>query len=463
MQDFPETTASLESAVASFLLGFRAADMDPRSAGFLKMLVKDQLALQLSAAPLPWSREARRFMRKPRPGTSTVVGESATMDAADAAYLNATYGHGFEYDDVSGNGHPGCCVVPTALAVGEEVGATLGQVMDAMMAGYEVYVRLGRLSAPELVNLGWQPHSVLANFGAAAIAARLYGFDAERTGHALGIALSHASGTTEYTASGGSIKRVHAGMAARNGIEAARLAAEGITGPRQWLTGRKGFLRAFIRRDAAPDAAALFAPGHRLLIQDTWFKAYCSCGAHHAYTDAMAQVRHRVDEIVAVDANIQAMTANLGAAPDVVERGVRSIEELQFGLVLQMALSALGLGNGYATHRAWLDGQLSLAADSPVLEFGRRIRLHRSAELDERYPRNFVADVVVHYRDGSSQSIFVEHAKGMPGNPFTPAEHRAKLTELTQGVAGADRLFDLVDRLDPRTPIGDLTGLLRGA
>ncbi len=116
-----------------------------------------------------------------------MVGEHARIDAADAAYLNASYGHGFEYDDVAGNAHPGCCVVPVAIAVGEEVGATLEQVLVAMVAGYETYVRIGRIGSPDLLNHGWQPHSVLANFGAAAVAAKLHGFDIEqhtsRAGH----------------------------------------------------------------------------------------------------------------------------------------------------------------------------------------------------------------------------------------------------------------------------------------
>lgn len=473
MQDSPTTPpdrsatdTGLEAAVARFLVAFAFQDVDADSLHAMKTLLKDQLALQVGCAQLPWSRQARRFLRKPRPGSSTIVGEASTVDAADAAYINATYGHGFEYDDVAGNGHPGCCVVPAALAVGEELGATLGQVAEAMVAGYEVYVRIGRLASPELVNQGWHPHAVLANFGAAAVAAKLHGLDAERARHALAIALSHASGTTEYTASGGSIKRVHAGIAVRNGIESVELARVGMTGPTRYLSGEKGFFRTFIRRAAEPEAAGSFSPGQPLRIRDTWFKAYCCCGAHHAYIDAMAGVRGRAGDIVAVEAKVQAMTANLAGNAHAHQHGPRNIEELQFGLPLQMALAVLGKGNGYATHRAFLEGALPLAADSDVVRFARRIVLQRSPELDERHPRNFVADVVIHYRDGTREHIFLDHAKGMPTAPFTPEEHRAKLDELTHEVIGqpqARRLFDLIDRLPSATPVGELTALLRRA
>lgn len=455
--------APLEEVVAQFLVALTWRDIDLESIKAVKTLLKDQLALQIGASQLPWSRNVRRFVRKPRPGRSTVVAEDLRIDAADAAYLNATYGHGFEYDDVAGNGHPGCCVVPVALAIGEEVGANLGQVVEALVAGYEVYVRIGRIASPDLVNRGWHPHAVLANFGAAAVAAKLHGLDVKQSNQALAIALSHASGTTEFTSTGGSIKRVHAGIAVRNGIESAELARVGITGPAHYLTGNKGFFRAFIQKSIGPESADHFLLFEPLRIKETWFKAYCCCGAHHAYIDAMAMIRDRACDIESIDANIQAMTANLAGHSDVLIQGPQNIEELQFSLPVQMALSALNKGNGYSTHKAYLQGELQLSEDSEVIRLARRIRLQLSPELDKNHPRNFVAEVNVHFKDGTSRHIFLDRAKGMPSNPFTADEHRFKLVELTSEVIGeqqASKLFDLIDILDPLMPVSELTSLL---
>jgi 2-methylcitrate dehydratase PrpD len=386
------------------------------------------------------------------------------MDGADAAYLNAVYGQGFEYDDVAGNAHPGCCVVPTALAVGEEVGATLDQVIAAMVAGYEVYVRIGRIGAPDLLNAGWQPHAVLANFDAAAVAAKLHGLDEERTVHALAIALSHAGGTTEYTSTGGSVKRVHAGIAVRNGIESVELARAGVTGPLRFLTGNKGFYRTFIRKAIGDDAGSFFSREEPLHLKQLWIKAYCYCAANHAYIEAMSAVRGRAGDVVAVEAAIQTMSDGCVGNKNVNQYAPRNIEELQYSLAVQMALSALGLGNGYATHRRFLAGELGLTPDSEVLRFARKIRLQVSRELDERYPRNFVAEVTVRYRDGTSEHLFLDRAKGMPTNPMTLAEHQAKLEELTHGIIGKDQaaaLFGLVDRLEASMPISALTALMQ--
>ncbi|HSV79547.1 MAG TPA: MmgE/PrpD family protein [Ramlibacter sp.] len=276
---------SLERAVARFVVNFGWKDIDPAGMQQVKDLLKDQLANQIGASELPWSRQVRKSC-KPHPGAATIVGESARVEAAEAAYLNATYGHGFEYDDFAGNAHPGCCVIPTALAVGEEVGATLEQVVVAMVAGYETYVRIGRLGSPDLLNCGWQPHAVLANFRAAAVAANLYGLAEEQTLHALAIALSHAGGTTEYASTGGSIKRAHAGMAVRNGIEAVDLARAGVTGPLRFLTGNRGLYRTFVRKTVTDDAHIDFLPGDPLRIRDVMYKPYCCCAAIHAYIEA---------------------------------------------------------------------------------------------------------------------------------------------------------------------------------
>jgi 2-methylcitrate dehydratase PrpD len=456
---------SLERAAAQFVVNFGSADLDASVRDDIKRLIKDQFAIQVGASQLPWSKQVREF-RKPRAGVATIVGEKTKAAAADAAYLNATYGHGFEYDDFIGNAHPGCCVVPTAFAIGEEVGATLEQVVVALAAGYETYARIGKLGSPDLLNAGWQSHSVLANFGAAAIAAKLYRFDAERTLHALAIALSHASGPTEYASTGGSIKRVHAGIAVRNGIESAELAGAGITGPLRFLTGNRGLYRNFCRKTVGDEARTEFLPGAPLMLPQMMFKAYCCCALTHSYIEAMGQVRSRAHDIVAVDAKIQTMADAIVGNRNAHIYQPRNIEELQYSLPVQMAMSALGKGNGYRTHRDFMEGKLDLSPESDVIQLARRIKLEVDTELDRKYGLIFVADVTVKYRDGTSQHIFVERATGSPNKPFTPEQRDAKLDELTRDVIGkrqAAELWALVDRLDPALPVSKVTSLLQRA
>ena len=454
---------TIEQSVAQFIVGFGSEHIDLAAREDLKALINDQLANMIGASQLPWSRKVHGF-RKAQEGGATVVGETRKAIAADAAYLNATYGHGFEYDDFNGNAHPGCCVVPAAIAIGEELDATLEDVAVAMVTGYEAYVRIGYLCSPALLNAGWQSHSVLANFGAAAVAAKLHKLDEDEAFNAMAIAYSHCGGPTEYASTGGSIKRVHAGMSVRNGIESADLARAGITGPRRYLTGDRGFFRMFVKNDVDDSNASAFELAEPLQLRIAKHKPYCCCAATHGYIDALSAVRGRASEIVGIDTRIQTMTDAIVGNRNAQIYAPRNIEELQYSLPVQMALSVLGLGNGYKTHRAYLEGKLNLGPGSEAIQLARKIKLTVSPDLDAKYPRTFAADMTVHFKDGTSVELFNDKIKGGPANPFTREEHRAKLDELTEDVVGLEtsaKIFDMVDAMDPQTPIRELTKFLR--
>lgn len=452
---------SLERAVARFVVDYGSGDIDDMTRAALKGLIKDQFAIQTGASVLPWSKQTREF-RRPHPGKATIVGEARKAAAVDAAYLNASYGHGFEYDDFFGNGHPGCAVVPAAFALGEELGADLEATITALVAGYESYVRIGRWGSPEVLNQGWQPHAIWAGFGIAALAAKLYGLDEEQTFHALAIALSHASGPTEYASTGGSIKRIHAGIAVRNGIESAQLARAGITGPRKFLTGNRGLYRMFCDKTVGDEAIADFLPGAPNLMPGLSYKAYCCCACTFSYIEAMQQVQDRADEIERVDAKVQTMVNSIVGTRNTNIYTPSNIEEVQYSLPAQMALAALGKGNGFQTHHAILEGRLDLGPGSEVRDMLEKVKIEVSPELDANY-RHFVADVTVHYKDGSSEHIFEEQSKGSPMKPFTREEHMKKLDDLTETVIGkeqAHRLWALVDELRPDCAVSDITKLL---
>jgi len=111
-----------------------------------------------------------------------------------------------------------------------------------------------------------------------------------------------------------------------------------------------------------------------------------------------------------------------------------------------------------------MEGKLYLSPSGEVIQLAKRIKVSVSRELDEKYGMTFVADVDVHYRDGKNEHIFVEGSTGSPNRPFTPEQHRAKLDELTETVVDksqATKLFAIVDRLDPATPVKDVTSPLQ--
>ena len=297
----------------------------------------------------------------------------------------------------------------------------------------------------------------------AAVAAKLRKFDAETTLHALAIALSHVSGTTEYTSTGGSIKRVHAGIGTRNGMVAADMAQAGITGPRAFLSGSKGFFRTFLQREAGENAEARFALDRPFEIGTVWLKAYCACYCTHAYIDALRPFAERNADItdvhlrIAPHFNVIVGTANANAYTP------QNIEHVQFSLPIQAAFTLLGLGNGYLIHRDYLAGRVDMA---PVIDKARDIRITEEPRLEKDYPGRFVADVTVTFKDGSSKHVFVDDPIGTDTNLMPEAEQDAKFMELTTDVLGSDqagRLLATLRAMDPQMKAADVMTLCTAA
>src|SRR6266571_2320795 len=184
-----------------------------------------------------------------------------------AAFLGGTAAHGIELDDGfrQGSVHPGCVVVPAVLALGYDRHADGRAVMEAIVAGYEAVIAIGRACHPDLRQRGFHPTAAVGVFGSAAAVGKLRGLSAHALANALGLAASSAAGLFAFVNGGGDIKRLHAGHAAREGLQAALLAEQGVEGPPDVIEGRDGFMQAFAfgRADKARAALASEASGQR--------------------------------------------------------------------------------------------------------------------------------------------------------------------------------------------------------
>ena len=137
--------------------------------------------------------------------------------------------------------------------------------MEAIVAGYEAVIAIGRACHPDLRQRGFHPTAAVGVFGSAAAAGKLRGLSADALANALGLAASSAAGLFAFVNGGGDIKRLHAGHAAREGLQAALLAEQGVEGPPDVIEARDGFMQAFAfgRADNARAALASEASGQR--------------------------------------------------------------------------------------------------------------------------------------------------------------------------------------------------------
>jgi len=252
-------------------------------------------------------------------GPCRLLGTLNRTSATEAALANGVSAHAHDYDDMCfvSLAHPSCALVPAALAVGEWTGASGKDVLEAYVAGFEIECRLGLVMNPRHYHeRGWHCTSSIGTLGAAAAAARLLRLDAKATVHALGIAASTACGVKENF--GSMVKPLHAGIGAKNGVIAARLAKAGFVASEHAIDGPQGYLTAMdSQRPASALLEAVADLGSRWEILDTGVtvKLYPSCAATHPTLDAMLELKRRyglsVDDIEAIDVEADSMTPRL--------------------------------------------------------------------------------------------------------------------------------------------------------
>jgi len=208
----------------------------------------DTVGVMIAGAGGEVATRAEAVLAAVRPaGHVPVPGRARRADLLDAAFLGGTAAHGIELDDgyTKGSVHPGCTVVPATLALAHTRNASGRALLEAVVAGYETVTAIGRAVHPDLRHRGFHPTGAVAVFGATTATGKLRGLNAQQLANALGIAASSSGGLFAFVNGGGDIKRLHAGHASREGMQAALLAEQGVEGPPGVIEARDGFMQAF--------------------------------------------------------------------------------------------------------------------------------------------------------------------------------------------------------------------------
>jgi len=294
------------AAIAAFAAGSTPPAAARRRAA---AAVLDTVGVMLAGASEPAARIVQTVAVEEGRGDCGIVGTALRASASHAALANGTAAHALDYDDMCfvSLAHPSAPLVAAAIAAAEAAGASGAALLDGYVVGFEVEGRLGRVMNPAHYERGWHCTSTIGTVGAAAAVARILGLDVPAIGHAIAIAASEASGLKENF--GTMVKPLHAGLAARNAILAARLAAAGLTASAHALDGAQGFLAAMDSATRSLDDA-IADLGARWEIVDTGItvKLYPSCAGTHPSLDAVLDLRrhgrthrvqrwHRIDRV----------------------------------------------------------------------------------------------------------------------------------------------------------------------
>ncbi len=417
--------------------------------------ILDTFAAMISGSTLQAGLTIFRYVQLERGiPEAQVVASSVVTSAGLAAMANGTLAHADETDDshAASGTHPGCAVVPAALAFAERENCSGLAFLRAVVAGYDVACRVGRALAPRLLaERGHSSRSIGGAFGAAAAAASLAGLEPEGVRCALSFAAQQASGIGSYirAENHGEKAVVLGGIPARNGVAAATLVKAGFTGAADPFEGESNFLAAY-SPDPRP-GEIMRGLGTDFEITRTSIKRFCVGSPIQAPLEALLQMiseyKLHADNVRHLKVRLpqdKAGTVNDRFMPDVNVQHILAVALLNGKLTFAAAHSAESM------------------TDSAVLGLKSRIELVPDPELvDKDYPRQVILEVST--PDGSRLIKHLRSYRGTPENPPSAQEVEDKARELVGPVIGAknsERLITAIAELENLKSARDLRPFL---
>src|SRR5215468_2933789 len=416
--------AGATDAITGFVSALRHGALGEEVRHYARRHLFDTVGVMIAGAGGEVATRAEAVLANVRPaGSVPVPGRTRRADLIDAAFLGGTAAHGIELDDgyTKGSVHPGCTVIPSALAVGYAKGASGKDMIEAVVAGYETVTAIGRACHPALRLRGFHPTGAVSVFGAAMTTGKLRGLSGRALANALGIAASSSAGLFAFVNGGADIKRLHAGHAAREGVQAALLAEQGVEGPPGVIEARDGFLQAFAfgRIDKARPLA--LPPEVPFGITDCYIKPYACCRHLQPAVEALMGLC-RDENILPDDVRrIDVDTYRIAAEHADTNWDDFASAQLSFPYLIGLALRYRAIRFEHFDDDVRRD---------PVFgEIASKLHVVATPEVDRLYPRLRPAHVKV----TTARGVFTRQADEALGSRLVPLDDaglRAKFDEL---------------------------------
>ena len=447
----PSESAAVMPKLAGFVGGLRYTGITAPVVEIARTAIMDTLGVSLAGATEESARVLGRLaLEEHASKESTVYGQRFKSSVLQAAMVNgvAAHAHDFDHSFVRG-GQPTSPIIPAIFALGEHLGASGQQILEAYVAGVEVVARL-IFAVTGAGGGGWHANGTLGVFGASAGCAKLLGLKTAEIETALAIAASMGSGVTANF--GTMTKPLHVGLAARNGVLSARLAQSGFTANRQVLEAKNGFFDSYYQT-GKPD----------IRVFDTWDTVRAAEMASGSLTpgpdprhlrDIRLREEHKITpgSVDHVDVAVPADTAE-----PLVYRVPKSGLEGKFSMP-------------YLIARALTDGNVSLDAftdeavrNEAVRQLLQRVDMTVDAKLQAGLDGSRPASVSIRLANGQTFAATEKFPKGSPQVPMTSGELIAKFRACAGGViseTACDRAVSLVGTLEAMRNIRPLVTLL---
>ncbi len=418
-------------ALATFAATLRFEDIPAPVLRRAEDLMLDWFASALAGKGARPVETIARFMQRmgPSDGPSEILINRTRTSPLTAAVINAAASHFAEQDDVHNGSvfHPAAVVFPPALAVAQALGSSGAELLTAVVAGYEVGIRVGEFLGRSHYRI-FHTTGTAGTLAAAAAVGHLLRLTPEQMNHAFGSAGTQSAGLWEFLRDAADSKQLHTAHAAGAGLTAAYLAADGFTGAQRIFDGKQG-MAAGMSTDSDPSRLN-DGLGTRWTLAETSFKFHASCRHTHPAADALQQVL-RENGLAAQDVRQVTTFVHQGAI-DVLGpvTDPQTVHQGKFSMGTVLGLVAVhghaGLSEFDAHYR-----------DADVVAFRDKVAMQLDAEVNSAYPARWIGKVGVETLDGRRFDGRVDEPKGDPGNTLSRPEIEEKALRLAAYREGA--------------------------
>lgn len=449
--------ATLSDRLAHFIEEVRYEDFSPDVTEMAKKCFFDWLGCVYAARseePVKSIAEVARLSKGK--DHSTVIPYGEMNSAPFSAFVNGAASHALEIDDVHRDSvlHPATVIIPAVFAVGEREGVSGKSLIEAIVTGYEVMIRVGE-GVGRSHYWFWHNTSTCGTFGSAAGVGKILRLTRDQYVHALGNAGSQSCGLWEFLADGANTKLLHTGKAAMNGIIAADLAKLNFTGARKIFEGEKGFYRA-TSKDYNLDklTQGLNDKPIRYKIVSNSFKPFPSCRHTHPMINA---------------------TLDLVSKYDVSWQDVKKVEVYTYSGAINLC-GGTELNNPYvakwhipfAVATALKYKQVKLESytearirERDLLELSDKVQVHLDPALDALYPGQWPARVEVYLKGGDKIDTTIYYPKGDPENPISKEELIDKFRDNASVSLHPETVETLIESIDQLEVQNNVSSLLK--
>jgi 2-methylcitrate dehydratase PrpD len=367
---------------------------------------------------------------------ATIIGDGRKIPALNAAFVNGVKGHILDMDDGHryANGHPGVVIIPAAIGIAERGDVTGNKLIESIVVGYEIFVRIATIINPSHLKRGFHTTGTVGPFGAAAACSKILNLNKREIKNALAIAGLQGAGLLEVLTSGQMIKPLHPGKAAQGGIIASLLAKEGAEGPDLILEGEKGFFKAF--SDIGELGKISITLGNVFEIMNIYFKLHAACRHIHPTIDAVMEIMNRnkidVNEIKRIDVNTYSIAYNL--------TGKKEERDTEYSAKFNLPISiALVLVYG----KAGIDEYSLECIRNPLVQnLAKKTKIVVDKERDDIYPTKRGASVKIQ----TQKEIYiheVDNPRGEPEIPFSDDELNEKFFQNGKRMLSIEKLTEI--------------------